>query len=248
MEGSIKTELSLIVPCYNESENIPHIIEALEALSAKMPGLEVILVDNGSTDNSEEVLAEILADKDKNLKIHRVVENRGYGYGILQGLSRAKGEVLSWTHADLQTDPLDVLRAYDLFMKKRPAMVKGFRKNRAFLEAFFSWGMQVLASIALGQKISEVNAQPKVFGRELYELVRDAAPHDFSLDLYFLYKAKRLGEVLEIPVTFHKRLHGEAKGGGSFKTRLKLINRTFKYIFQLRRKLKTGNKQERLEP
>ena len=50
----------------------------------------------------------------------RVEINQGYGYGILQGLKEAKGTVIGWTHADMQTDPLDALRAFKLFEKSFP--------------------------------------------------------------------------------------------------------------------------------
>ena len=73
------------------------------------------------------------------------------GNGILEGLKSAKGEVLSWTHADLQTDPKDVIRAYQTFMEHNAddVIVKGRRQNRALLESFFTFAMQVISSMAL---------------------------------------------------------------------------------------------------
>jgi hypothetical protein len=77
-----------------------------------------------------------------------------------------------------------------------------------------------------------------MFSRKFYEeYLNENAPWDFSLDLYLLYWAKKKNTIYEIPVYFNKRMHGEAKGGGSFKTRIKLIKRTFKYIFELRKKI-----------
>jgi hypothetical protein len=99
--------------------------------------------------------------------------------------------------------------------------------------------MQVFASIVLKQWLSDINAQPKVFSREFYvKHIELNAPYDFSLDLYLMYQAKVHGKITTIPVYFNKRMHGEAKGGGSFKTRIKLIKRTFAYIFELEKQLK----------
>ena len=100
--------------------------------------------------------------------------------------------------------------------------------------------MQWIASAALGVRLDDVNAQPKLFSRALYEAhLRTGAPADFSLDLYVLYKARTSGTpILDVPVVFAPRLHGEAKGGGSWKTRIKLIRRTLAYILALRRSLK----------
>jgi hypothetical protein len=140
----------------------------------------------------------------------------------------------------MQTDPADVIRAWELY-KQNPEenlLIKGRRVKRRFAEAFFTWGMQVLAQILLKARLHDINAQPKLFGRRFYESIHKEAPHDFALDVYFLYQAVKKGRVLTIPVEFKKRLHGEAKGGGSFKTRIKLIKRTWSYLWELRRKLK----------
>ena len=71
------------------------------------------------------------------------------------------------------------------------------------------------------------------FNMRLY--FQKQAPHDFSLDLFLLYQAKKYGYgIKEIPVYFKKRLHGEAKGGGSWQTRSLLIKRTLRYIIKFK--------------
>lgn len=237
----MSAELSIVVPCYNEAGNIPLIIAEFSKLLDANPGLEVILVDNGSTDNSQIILKEHLP-AGKNFVIAKVDENQGYGYGILFGLQHASGKVLAWTHADMQTDPADVLVAYKKYQEANDEMafVKGARKERKLLEAFFSWGMQVLASIVLKTPLEEINAQPKLFSRKFYDLyLKQGAPNDFSLDLYALYHAYRNSKLISIPVYFNKRIHGEAKGGGSWSGRIKLIKRTLAYIFELAESLKS---------
>lgn len=238
-------DLSVIVPCYNEEKNIPALLEHFAAAFAKEDGVELILVDNGSTDFTGQIIDEVIKIRGYRFarKI-RIPKNRGYGYGILAGLSEAKGGVLAWTHADLQTDPADVLRAYSLYREqaeKNPrAIVKGHRKNRKAGEKFFSFGMQLTASAALGIWLEEVNAQPKLFPRGFYDSLKDP-PHDFSLDLYLLYTARKLGyKILSLPVYFKKRRHGESKGGSgsSWPVRWKLVKRSFAYIFELRAKVK----------
>ena len=78
------------------------------------PGVEVILVDNGSTDNTPQVLEELLP-LNSNCRSIRVEENQGYGFGILSGLKIAKGDIIGWTHADMQTDPQDFLYGIEFF-------------------------------------------------------------------------------------------------------------------------------------
>ncbi len=237
-------QLSVVIPCYNEEKNIPHIVAKLKALLRDLPKdkCEILLVDNGSTDGSANVFIETLKDVEENIRVIKVDQNKGYGYGILYGLAQAKGEFMAWTHADLQTDPADVFKALDIFLlaPKQPMIVKGYRRNRKLSEAFFSWGMGLISSVFLKVRLTEINAQPKLFHRNFYEAIVKDAPHDFSLDLYFLFKAKKQGLILDFPVFFLPRLYGEAKGGSgsSLKTRIKLIKRTLKYIGELSRKVK----------
>ena len=93
-------KLSIVVPCYNEEKNIPLILERFDEMIER-DDIEVILVDNGSTDNSAQVLTELLP-KYSFARTVKVEVNQGYGYGILQGLRECKGEYIGWTHADMQ--------------------------------------------------------------------------------------------------------------------------------------------------
>lgn len=236
-------KLSVVLPCYNEALNLPALFQRLDLFLEAMPDAEIILVNNGSGDNSQEIMEREIASRSASaIRIVQVPENRGYGFGILSGLRQATSETLAWTHADIQTDPLDVKRAWDSWLQKPngTTLVKGTRTNRKFMEAVFSFGMGVIASLALGKRLKEINAQPKLFSRDFFNAIQENAPNDFSLDLYFQYRALQKGNVLEIPVHFGKRTAGEAKGGSgsSWKLRKKLIKRSLAYIFQLRRELK----------
>jgi glycosyltransferase involved in cell wall biosynthesis len=233
-------ELSIIVPCYNEAENLPYIIEGFDAVVRTHTGVEVLLVNNGSTDNSAQVMENLLAAlPHRQIKMVTVPVNQGYGYGILYGLKQAAADVLAWTHADGQTDPTDVITAWQKFreLNNPLVVVKGKRKNRALAAALFTWGMQCIANLMLKTRLTDINAQPKLFSRVFYEKIVNRAPHDFSLDVYWLFQAQKTGQIVTIPVVFKKRLYGQAKGGGSFRTRIKLVKRTFGYLRKLKKQL-----------
>ena len=83
-------KLSIVVPCYNEQENIPLLLKRFEEV-IKREDMEVILVDNGSTDESARVLSELVPGY-AFARTVSVEVNQGYGYGILQGLEELKGE------------------------------------------------------------------------------------------------------------------------------------------------------------
>lgn len=236
--------LSIIIPCFNEAQNVSILLRNLEKLiTSRSEEIEVIVIDGASTDTTPQELQKVFKNLPAN-SFKLILQNQkgGYGSDIMQALATAEGEVLAWTHADLQTDPRDVLAAYDKYQQcsspEKEVLIKGHRKQRRFLEAFFSLGMELFAFIFLRVYLREINAQPKMFSRNFYEtyLLKDH-PKDFSLDLYALFLARRYGSTIHsIPVYFKDRIYGEAKGGGgSWRIRLKLIKRTANYIMHLRR-------------
>ena len=134
-------KLSVVLPCYNEKDNLEALFARLDLLAEQSDSIEIILVNNGSTDGSDRVFETELARRNTSIfKVVKVKKNIGYGFGILSGLRAAKGEVLAVTHADRQTDPMDVLKAYNIYQSAADTklLVKGFRKNRKLSEAVFS--------------------------------------------------------------------------------------------------------------
>jgi glycosyltransferase involved in cell wall biosynthesis len=233
------TDLSLVIPCYNESPNLLRLVDAVARSIPPDISMEVIFVDNGSTDTSARIFSEILPHHAFAVGV-TVPMNRGYGYGIITGLHRATGRVVGWTHADLQTDPADVVNGYRAFrsaLTDGRAVLKGRRVGRPIVDRLFTAGMSIVASLALGGRYSDVNGQPKLFSRALIEAM-DAPPSDFSFDLYLLWLARHKGyAIVEYPVAYGRRAGGEAKGGGSLRLKWKLTRRTLTFIRGLRRQI-----------
>ena len=233
--------LSVILPCYNESSNIVGIISSIKSALQGRNDVEIILVDNGSTDSTPQVMEQALqGEHNKQFKTLRIEKNIGYGHGIMEGVRIASGEVIAWTHADLQTDPADVLEAYKIFVDHPEypnCILKGRRVGRNPLDTLFTGGMSILSTLLLREHFSDVNAQPKMFHCNFLEKLTES-PKDFSLDLYLLYQARvQKYQILEHHVNFGKRLYGESKGGGTLKGKLRLIQRTWKYMIKLKREL-----------
>ena len=232
--------LSLIIPCYNEDKNIDPLFEKLEKLLDLDDKIEIIIVDNGSTDNTNvNILKNDLYKKDK-IKLILIEKNIGYGNGIMTGVKAALGNFIAWCHADLQTEPIDVYNAYNKNLnnlEKDKCVVKGLRKNRNAFDTIFTFGMSVLASIVFKMKINDINAQPKLFPKSFLKYIKEA-PNDFSLDLYFLVIARINNyKIITHDVIMNKRIYGEAKGGGSLTGKIKLIKRTLSYMFKLKNTL-----------
>ncbi|MDO8772572.1 MAG: glycosyltransferase family 2 protein [Burkholderiaceae bacterium] len=231
-------KFSLVIPCYNEAANLPLLLDRCKEVTHR-PDIEVILVDNGSTDDSPQVLQRLLPQY-PGCRSVRVEKNLGYGFGILSGLKAAKGEILGWTHADMQTNPQDALRGLALFEKHGPRIfVKGRRYGRPFADAVFTLGMSAFETILLGKPMWDINAQPTMFSRTFFETWQDP-PYDFSLDLYCYYQAhcKDL-KIYRFPVRFGERAHGVSHWNVNWAAKRKFIRRTVDFSLQLRKNLKT---------
>ena len=228
------TMLSLIIPCYNEAASLPELLERCQDLCAH-GDIEVILVDNGSTDNSPQVFSELLP-KYSGCRVVRVEENKGYGFGILSGLRNARGDLLGWTHADLQANPQDVLVGLELFESNGYNIyVKGIRYGRPFIDVVFTIGMSIFETLFLGKKLWDINAQPNLFSRRFFEDWENP-PNDFSLDLYAYYKARAVGlPILRFPVHFGVRKHGISRWNVNWLSKWKFIRRTVKFSLELKK-------------
>jgi glycosyltransferase involved in cell wall biosynthesis len=237
-EEAALPKLSLVIPCYNEEKNLPLLVRRCrEALAHDVA--EVVLVDNGSTDGSATVLADLLSGQSL-LRSVRVEVNRGYGFGIMSGLRAATGDVLAWTHADLQTDPADALRGLALFERAAAPerlFVKGRRHGRPASDVAFTVGMSAFETLLLARPLWDINAQPTMFHRCFLDTWSEP-PDDFALDLFAYYTARHAGlEIARFPVRFGERAHGVSHWNVNWAAKAKFIRRTIDYSFRLRRKL-----------
>jgi glycosyltransferase involved in cell wall biosynthesis len=228
--------MSLVIPCYNEAANLPLLLDRCKEV-ALQPDCEVILVDNGSIDDSAAVLRELLPAYTGCSSI-RVEQNLGYGFGILSGLRAAKGNILAWTHADMQTDPQDALRGRTFFEQHGPNIfVKGRRIGRPLGDVVFTVGMSVFETILLGKPLWDINAQPTMFSRAFFEEWHEP-PNDFSLDLFAYYQARRIGlEAHRFPVRFGERANGVSHWNVNWAAKCKFIRRTVDFSMQLNKRL-----------
>nr|WP_246654332.1 glycosyltransferase family 2 protein [Azospirillum formosense] len=228
----------MVIPCYNEARNLPLLL-ARAGEAFVRPDVELVLVDNGSTDDTPSVLRDLLPAHPFARSV-RVEVNQGYGFGILSGLRAARGRVLGWTHADMQTDPADALTGFALFdgaADPDRLFVKGRRQHRPLGDAVFTAGMGMFETLLLRQPMWDINAQPTLFGRGFFESWDDA-PHDFSLDLYAFYMARARGlEVKRFPVLFGERAHGVSHWNVNWRAKAKFIRRTVDFSLALRKRI-----------
>ena len=228
-------KLVLVIPCFNEAANLPLLVPRCVALT-EVCDARVILVDNGSSDETPQVLDALLGKHDHVSSV-RVDVNRGYGHGILAGLKASKGDVVGWTHADMQTDPMDASVGLQKFREADdPArlFVKGKRYGRPAGDQLFTIGMSVFESLLLRTWLWDINAQPTLMPRRVFDAWNDP-PDDFALDLFAYHFARSNGcSVVRYPVKFGERAHGSSHWNVDCRAKVKFIRRTIDYSFRLR--------------
>jgi glycosyltransferase involved in cell wall biosynthesis len=206
--------LSLVIPCYNESEVLRNTITRLvEAFGNKRVQLELVLVDNGSSDDTGAIIDQLIAEGLPVVK-ERVETNIGYGYGVLRGLTRCRGRLVGFTCADGQVDALDVLRVFDVASSVRsPKLVKVRRRFRmdGFTRKIVSIFYNGLANVVFWRLGSiDINGNPKIFPREYLDRMQ-LQSEDWFLDAEVMIRARQLGlDVIEMNVFAHMREGGKS--------------------------------------
>lgn len=226
-------EFELVLPAYNEALSLAA-LAVRTARAAQNAGydpsrFQLVLVNNGSTDNSTDVLRELKnGEWGRWFSVVTVPLNQGYGFGLWSGLSQTKAPVIGWSHADEQCDPADAFKALEL-LKAQPGnntLVKGRRLHRNWKDVIVSRMFELCARIILGLRVHEINAQPKVFPRALLAELKDP-PKTFAFDLYVLYRAaKNRFSIKAIPVSFPPRAHGISRwvSVGRYRTIFGMLN------------------------
>jgi dolichol-phosphate mannosyltransferase len=122
--------LSLVIPCYNEEENVPTLLQRVEAaLTLTGRPFEVVIVDDGSTDSTPRLLAEAMAVKPW-LRVIRMAKNGGQSAAFEAGFEAARGDVIATIDADLQNDPEEIPRLLPMLDEQKVDMITGWRKDR----------------------------------------------------------------------------------------------------------------------
>lgn len=229
-------DLTIIIPCYNEAKNLKNLKDRINYVINKNDNIQFFVINNGSFDNSHKVFDKYFKDNSK-IRVINLKNNYGYGHGIMHGIKMTDTKFVGWTHADLQTDISDILEGYKKINKENKKIIKGRRNSRSFFDNLFTKSMSYFVSFVLNLKLTDINAQPKIFQRELIPHLNDY-PSNFCLDLYLLVIGLKSGyQINEFDVFFNKRSHGEAKGGGTIIGKVKLSLITIKYIFKLKKKI-----------
>ena len=222
-------QLGIAIPCFNEKNGLQELVSKL--CDPKLDWVDFVIVDNGSSDGSWKYLS--LLNLGSNIRIVRIEANTGYGNGILEGIRHLRNEYVGWTHADLQCDPLDLLK-FQQHIAKQIDFMKGKRTGRPVIDRFFTSGMSILISLIFQKALRDINAQPTIIRRSVFEKMTNL-PKDFALDLSVYIKAMSLGSSIKRePVEFGPRKWGTSHWNTGILARWKFIKRTIGFAWRIR--------------
>ena len=227
---------SIIIPCYNEEDNVEKLINLLSSKS-NLYDIEWIIVENGSKDNTRDLLKKACENRE-NFKLVYVDKNQGYGYGIAQGLKNVSGDYVGWLHADMQVSPDSMLEFIKLneLSNKEKVFYKGSRKNRKFIDNFFTFFMSVFSTLLFQTFLSDIGAIPVLFHRDLMNKL-DNIPYDFSIETYVYYIAKKENyKIIRLPIHMSEREKGVSSWNNGIISKIKQSWRIIKALIKIRLK------------
>jgi glycosyltransferase involved in cell wall biosynthesis len=217
-------KLSVIVPVYNERENLPLLYEAIvNVLRPLGYDWELVMVDDGSSDGSFDVLAELAQADPEHVRVVGLRRNFGQTAAIAAGIDHAEGEVVLLMDADMQNDPADIPAMLEK-IEQGYDVVSGWRIRRQD-----KWLTRTLPSNMANWLISRVTGVPlhdygctlKAYRREVITGFRLYGEMHRFIPVY----ANSIGaRIIELPVNHHPRRFGKAKYG---------LERTVKVILDL---------------
>ncbi|HKB41234.1 MAG TPA: glycosyltransferase [Gemmataceae bacterium] len=203
--------LSLVLPAWNEEETIARAVgEATAALSAITQDYEIIVVNDGSSDGTADIVRAAAA-ADPRVRLVEHPRNLGYGAALRTGFQAATMDLVAFTDADCQFDLGEL--AYVLPLTRHYDVTCGYRIDRQdpAHRRFFSWGYNTLVKLLMGSPVHDLDCALKVFRREQLPAILPEC-NNFFVNTEMLTRARQLGlSVVEVGVHHRPRAAGESK-------------------------------------
>jgi glycosyltransferase involved in cell wall biosynthesis len=207
-------QLSIIIPLFNEEESLEELNEAIEKVVSNMDiDYEVIYIDDGSTDNSWNIITN-LSETSFNLKGIKFLRNFGKSQALCAGFDAALGKVVITMDADLQDDPNEIPSLFDKIYNENFDLVSGWKKKRFdsiifknFPSKIFNWAARKTSGI----KLNDFNCGIKAYKKAVIKEIKLTG----GMHRYIPVLAKNAGfkNISEKIVKHHPRKHGKTKYG-----------------------------------
>jgi glycosyltransferase involved in cell wall biosynthesis len=206
-------KLSVVMPVYNEKATIRQIIEKVQAVQLEM---ELIIVDDGSTDGTREILRELEPTLGDSARIFYLDQNRGKGFAVRHGIAQASGEVLVVQDADLEYDPEEFHNLLEPYNKGRAAVVYGSRFLGGHRTGYYwtTMGNKLLTwltNIIYNTNLTDMETCYKLFSMEVLREINLRCQR-FEFEPEVTAKVLKRGiHIYEVPISYVGREYSEGK-------------------------------------
>ncbi len=226
-------ELSVFFPCYNEEKNIKTTVsKAISILKNIAKKWEIILINDGSKDNTAKVLEEIKSNNPKEISIITHNPNRGYGAALKSGLYNSQYQWIAFTDSDGQFDFGEITKFINKQKETNSDIVIGFYLSRQVSKATIitSKIWEIIVFILFGLKVTDIDCGFKLINKKVVETIpKLEAERGAFISSEFLIKAKKAGfKISELGVHHYPRTEGKASGRN-----IKVIIKSFTDLFRL---------------
>ena len=207
------TELSIIIPAYNEAESLPDLLAKLHA-TVKTGGYraEVIFINDGSTDTTAEVLKALVEESTLTVHLIHFRRNRGKAEALTAGFQKATGDIVITMDADLQDDPAEIPKLLETLHRGAYDMVSGWKYPRKdpFEKRVLSFVFNRVTAMLTGVKLHDMNCGFKAYRAEVIKELNLYG----DLHRYIPILVAAAGfSVTEVKVKHHPRRFGRSKYG-----------------------------------
>jgi glycosyltransferase involved in cell wall biosynthesis len=207
-----QNSLSIFFPAYNEEKNIQKaVISALEVAKSITNDFEIIVVDDGSTDKTSEIINNLAKKYPQVKPIHQ--KNQGYGGAVWAGIKNSTKDLIFFTDSDLQFN-IGELAKFISYIKNYDAIF-GYRHPRRdpFLRLVNAWGWKMLNRIFLGIKTKDIDCAFKLFKRDIFKKIQRIQSRGAMFSAELIYNMKKANlKIKELPVEHFSRVAGNPTG------------------------------------
>lgn len=208
--------ISVILPMYNEEENVINTLKRVESVLDDYKDYEIIVIDDGSWDDTFKILEEFTSSNPK-IHIFKHLKNRGMGRALRTGFKKAKGDIIVTLDADLSYNPLFIPKLIDELDENVDVVIGsqymdgGKTEGIPFLRLFISKMANKIVGYAISDNISTVTGILRVYRKEVLDSI-EISSNGTEINPEILAKAKAIGfNIKEFPVILEGRKLGESK-------------------------------------
>lgn len=223
------TELSIFFPFWNEENNIKRVVEEAKSFASSVAKKwEILMIDDGSSDNTAKIGKE-LEKKNKNLRLISHYPNRGYGAALKEGLAKAKYDLVVFTDGDGQFKFSEVTKLLDKISQND--IVIGYREKRqdSLIRHLLMLYLKVHDFILFGFHFKDIDCGFKLFRKSAINVIMPLKSEGAMITTEILAKAKKNKlKIAQVGVHHYPRLQGSQSGAN-----LRVLIRAFRESFAL---------------